>query len=150
MNDDHNALFLALPLSIHLLPAPPPTPTFSTTLTHLSKTAEAQLTRLHLLRLSTAGIQRVPELRVRAAAFWTHERAVGDAVRHDGDVRDAAERLGLGLALSEDRMLLGSRDYAEAQKRPAGEGTLHKAARGVVEALKEAVLQLRSSDGGVQ
>jgi hypothetical protein len=145
-----HALFLALPLSIHLLPAPPPTPTLATTLTHLSKTADAQLTRLHLLRLSTAGIQRVPELHARATAFWTRERAVGDAVRRDADVRDAADRVGLGIAPSEDRTLLGSRDYAEAQKRATGEGTLHKAARGAVAALKEAVLQPRPSDGGVQ
>ena len=75
---------------------------------------------------------------------------MGDAVRHDGDVRDAAERVGLGLAPSEDRTLLGSQDYAEAQRRAAGEGALHKAARGAVAALKEAVLQPRSSDGGVQ
>lgn len=151
-----HALFLALPLSIHLLPAPPPTPTLSTTLTHLSKTADAQLTHVHLLRLSTAGIQRVPELRARATAFWARERSVGAAVRHDADVRDAAERLGLGIAPSEERTLLGSRDHAEAQKRAAGEGgggggegALHKAARGAVAALKEAVLWPRPPDGGV-
>lgn len=151
-----HALFLALPLSIHLLPAPPPTPTLSTTLTHLSKTADAQLTHVHLLRLSTASIQRVPELRARATAFWARERSVGAAVRHDADVRDAAERLGLGIAPSEERTLLGSRDHAEAQKRAAGEGgggggegALHKAARGAVAALKEAVLWPRPPDGGV-
>lgn len=93
----------------------------------------------------------MPELRARATAFWTRERSVGDAVRRDADVRDAAERVGLGIAPSEDRTLLGSRDYAEAQNRTVGEGTLHKAARGAVAALKEAVLQPRpSSDGGVQ
>jgi len=151
-----HALFLVLPLSIHLLPAPPPTPTLSTTLTHLSKTADAQITHVHLLRLSTAGIQRVPELRARATAFWTRERSVGAAVRHDADVRDAAERVGLGIAPSEERTLLGSRDYAEAQKRAAGEvggggeGALHKAARGAVAALKEAVLQPPPSEGGLQ
>jgi hypothetical protein len=154
------ALFLALPLSIHLLPAPPPTPTLSTTLTHLSKTADAQLTRVHLLRLSTAGIQRVPELRARATAFWMRERSVGAAVRRDAEVRDAAERVGLGIAPSEGRSLLGSQDHAEAQKRAAGEdgggggggeGALHKAARGAVAALKEAVLQPPPPpDGGVQ
>lgn len=153
-----HAFFLALPLSIHLLPAPPPTPTLSTTLTHLSKTADAQLTHVHLLRLSTASIQRVPELRARATTFWARERSVGAAVRHDADVREAAERLGLGIAPSEERTLLGSRDHAEAQKRAAngggggggGEGALHKAARGAVATLKEAVLWPRPSDGGVQ
>jgi hypothetical protein len=86
-------------------------------------------------------------------------------VRRDGDVRDAAERVGLGIAPSEERSLLGSRDYAEAQKRgaaggpdgrPAGggggrEGTLHRAARGAVAALKEAVLRrLPPPNGGAQ
>ena len=79
-------------------------------------------------------------------------------------MRDAAERIGLGIAPSEERTLLGSRDYTEAQKQgaageadgqPAGggggrEGTLHKAARGVVAALKQAVLRLPRRNGGVQ
>lgn len=154
-----HALFLALPLTIHLLPAPPSTPKLLTTLTHLSKTADAQLTHIHFLRLSTAATQRIPELRTRATAFWTRERSIGAAVRRDPDVRDAAERVGLGIAPSEERSLLGSRDYAEAQKPAAGEaerrpvgreGTLHRAARGAVAALKEAVLRLPPQNGGVQ
>jgi len=78
-------------------------------------------------------------------------------VLRDADVRDAAERVGLGIVPSEGRTLLGSQGYAEAQKRAAGEdgsggggsgeGALHKAARGAVAALKEAVLQLPPSDG---
>lgn len=80
-------------------------------------------------------------------------------MRRDPDVRDAAERVGLGIAPSEERSLLGSRDYAEAQKPAAGEaerrpvgreGTLHRAARGAVAALKEAVLRLPPQNGGVQ
>ena len=84
-------------------------------------------------------------------------------MRRDGDVREAAERVGLGIAPSEERTLLGSRDYTEAQKRAAGEadgrpvgggggreGTLHRAARGAVAALKEAVLRLPPPFGGVQ
>lgn len=71
-------------------------------------------------------------------------------MRHDADVRDAAERMGLGIAPSEERTLLGSRDHAEAQKRVAGEGALHKAARGAVAALKESGLWPRPSNGGVQ
>jgi len=82
-------------------------------------------------------------------------------VRRDACVRDAAERVGLGIAPSEERSLLGSPDYAEAQKPAAGEaesrpvgggsreGTLHRAARGAVAALKEAVLRL-PPNGGVQ
>ena len=77
-------------------------------------------------------------------------------------MREAAERIGLGISPSEERALLGSRDYAEAQKRAAGEddgrqaggagreGTLHRAARGAVAALKEAVLRLPLPNGGVQ
>jgi len=67
----------------------------------------------------------------------------------------------LGIAPSEERTLLGSRDYLEAQKRAAGEpdgrpigghgeGTLHRAARGAVAALKEAVLRLPPPKGGEQ
>ena len=157
-----HALFLALPLTIHLLPAPPSTPKLLTTLTHLSKTADAQLTHIHFLRLSTAATQRVPELRTRATSFWTRERSIGAAVRRDAAVRDAAERVGLGIAPSEERSLLGSRDHAEAQnpaageaeRRPVGaggrEGTLHRAARGAVAALKEAVLRLPPTSPGVQ
>ena len=65
---------------------------------------------------------------------------------------------------SEERALLGSRDYAEAQERGATdeadgrpvsggggrEGTLHRAARGGVAALKQAVLRLPRPNGGVQ
>ena len=79
---------------------------------------------------------------------------MGAAVRRDTDVRDAAERMGLGIAPSKGRALLGSQDYAEAQKRAAGEdggeGALHKAARGAVAALKEAVLRQSPSGSGVQ
>ncbi|KAH9959466.1 hypothetical protein BC827DRAFT_1213927 [Russula dissimulans] len=163
-----HALFLALPLSIHLLPAPPYTPALSTSLTHLSKMADAQLARIHLLRLSTAGIHRVPELRARASAFWARERTLGSAVRRDADVRAAADRTGLGIAPPEGRALLGSRDHAEAQKRAAAattgelgqgggggggvEGTLHQAARAAVATLKETVLgqEPSSSDGVAQ
>ncbi|KAI9507141.1 hypothetical protein F5148DRAFT_1310486 [Russula earlei] len=157
-----HALFLALPLSIHLLPAPPHTPPLSATLTHLHQTADAQLARLHFLRLSTSGVQRVPELRTRAAAFWARERTLGSAVRRDADVRAAAERAGLGIAPPEGRALLGSQDHAEAQKRTAtarpsqnaqdgggdgasGEGTLHRAARNAVAALKETMLRREES-----
>lgn len=160
-----HALFLALLFSIHLLPPPPHahTPALSTTLAHLSKAADAQLRRTQFLRLSTVAALRVPELRARAMAFWARERSVGTAVRHDVDVRAAAERVGLGIAPPEARTLLGSRDYVEAQRRAAvrekgqdggvsgGEGALHKAAHEAVTVLKEAVLRpLPTSDGGAQ
>ena len=85
-------------------------------------------------------------------------------MRRDANVRDTAERVGLGIAPSEERTLLGSRDYAETQRRDAAgeadgrpvgggggrEGTLHRAARGAVAALKEAVLRLPRPNGGAQ
>jgi len=81
-------------------------------------------------------------------------------VRRDADVREAAQRVGLGIKPSEERALLGSRDYAEAQKQAAGEseglpnsggeGALHRAARGAVAALKEAVLGRSLPNGGMQ
>ncbi|KAH9988806.1 hypothetical protein BJV74DRAFT_951443 [Russula compacta] len=152
-----HALFLALLLSIHFLPPPSHayTPALSTTLAHLSEVADAQLRRTQFLRLSTVAALRVPELRARAMAFWARERSVGTAVRHDVDVRAAAERMGLGIAPPEGRTLLGSRDYVEAQRRDvvgeSGEGALHNAARSVVTVLKGAVLRpLPMSDGGAQ
>ena len=165
-----HALFLALPLSVHLLPAPsqPPAPPLTTTLPLLSQTTDAQLARAHLLRLSTASTQRIPELRARTMAFWARERALGAALRHDTDVRVAAERVGLGIApplegrATSTRALLGSRDHKEAFKAGegeggldvaggrGGEGALHKAARAAVAALKESILRSPPppSDGG--
>jgi hypothetical protein len=95
------------------------------------------------LRLSTAAAQHIPELRTRATSFWSRERSIGATVRRDADVRDAAERVGLGIAPSQERSLLGFRDHAEAQKLAAGEaeygggreGTLHRDARVAVAAL---------------
>lgn len=82
----------------------------------------------------------MPELRARAAAFWAHERGVGEAVRQDVGVCDAAERARLGLAPG------AGGDEGAALKHTGedgtqGEGALHKAARGAVEALKEAGLR---------
>ena len=98
------------------------------------------LARAHLLRLGTAATQRVPELRERAAAFWTREQSVGEAVRQDAGVRAAAERAGLGLApgTSGDE---GSSPKLAREDGPQTEGVLHKAARGAVQALKEAGLR---------
>jgi hypothetical protein len=79
-------------------------------------------------------MQRAPELRERAAAFWEHERQVGEAVRQDAGVCAAAERAGLGFAPGAG----GDEVLADGAQ---GEGALHKAARGVVEALKEAGLR---------
>lgn len=83
---------------------------------------------------------RVPELRERAAAFWEHERGLGETVRRDEGVRAAAERAGLGLAPG-----AGGGDEGLAPKRAEGgaqgEGALHKATRGAVKALKEAGLR---------
>jgi len=150
---------------VHLIPAPPtpPAPPLSTTLPLLAQTSDAQLARTHILRLSTAATQRIPELRARAAAFWARERALGTALRRDPDVRVAAEKVGLGIAPA------SSEGSAPAQKRAApaltgesrhdastggggsGEGALHKAARAAVATLKETVLRAPPlSDGGAQ
>ncbi|KAI0253365.1 hypothetical protein BJV78DRAFT_1372547 [Lactifluus subvellereus] len=164
-----HALFLALPLTLHLLPSQqqqqhgaPPAPPLRHTLAALSTRADALLARAHLVRLSAAGVHRVPELRARAASFWARERHVGAAVRRDADVRVAAERAGLGLAPPpvETRLsavLGGSQDYTEdAQQGRAGvggpgggvsgEGALHKVAREAVAALKAAASRPPISD----
>jgi hypothetical protein len=127
-----HVLFIVLPFTIHLLPAPPAPPPLRHTLQHTAHAADVLLARAHLLRLGTAGTQRVPELRERAAAFWTREHGVGEAVRQDAGVRVAAERAGLGFAPGTVPKVAGE---------DGGEGTLHKAARGAVEALKEAGLR---------
>jgi len=129
-----HALFLALPLPLHLLPAPPTPPPLRHTLQHTAHAADELLARTHLLRLGSAGVQRVPELRERAAVFWTREQGVGEAVRQDAGVRAAAERAGFGLSagVGDDGMSAPSEDGSQ------GEGALHKAAREAVKALKEA------------
>ena len=98
------------------------------------------LARAHLLRLGTAGTQRVPELRERTAAFWTREHGVGEAVRNDAGVRAAAERAGLGLAPSAGGDE-GASPKLTGEEGRQGEGVLQKAARGAVEVLKEAGLR---------
>ena len=127
-----HALFIVLPLTIHLLPAPYAPPPLRYTLQDAAHAADVLLARTHLLRLGTAGTQRVPELRERAAAFWTREQGVGEAVRQDAGVRVAAERSGLGLSPGVTPKVAGE---------DGAEGTLHKAARGAVEALKDVGLR---------
>ncbi|KAH9166508.1 hypothetical protein EDB89DRAFT_2075790 [Lactarius sanguifluus] len=135
-----HALFIALPLILHFLPATPAPPPLRHTLQHAAHTADVLLARAHLLRLGTASTQRVPELRARAAAFWEHERGVGEAVRQDVGVRAAAERARLGLATSagDDG---GTAPKQAGEDGAQGEGALHQAARGAVEALKEVGLR---------
>lgn len=135
-----HALFLALPLALHLLPAPPAPPPLRHTLQHTAHAADVLLARAHLLRLGTASTQRVPELRERAAAFWTREYGVGEAVRNDADVRAAAERAGLGLApgTGGDE---GASPKLTGEGGRQGEGVLQKVARRAVEGLKEAGLR---------
>lgn len=74
----------------------------------------------------------MPELRERATAFWTREQGVGEAVRQDAGVRVAAERAGLGLTPGVTPKVAGE---------DGDEGTLHKAARGAVEVLKDVGLR---------
>ncbi|KAH9038504.1 hypothetical protein EDB85DRAFT_1932667 [Lactarius pseudohatsudake] len=135
-----HALFIALPLILHLLPATPAPPPLRHTLQHAAHTADVLLARVHLLRLGMASTQRVPELRARAAAFWEHERGVGEAVRQDVGVRAAAERARLGLATSAGDEE-GTAPKQAGEDGAQGEGTLHQAARGAVEALKEVGLR---------
>ncbi|KAH9026318.1 hypothetical protein EDB83DRAFT_2425861 [Lactarius deliciosus] len=135
-----HALFIALPVILHLLPATPAPPPLRHTLQHAAHTADVLLARVHLLRLGTASTQRVPELRARAAAFWEHERGVGEAVRQDVGVRAAAERARLGLATT------AGGDEGTAPKQAGedgtqGEGALHQMAHGAIEALKEVGLR---------
>ncbi|KAI9462811.1 hypothetical protein BJY52DRAFT_1184934 [Lactarius psammicola] len=103
-------------------------------------TADVLLARAHLLRLGMASTQRVPELRARAATFWEHERSVGEAVRQDAGVRAAAEhaRLGLAPGAGSDE---GAAPKHAGEDGEQGEGALHQAARGAVEALKEVGLR---------
>ncbi|KAH9000949.1 hypothetical protein EDB86DRAFT_2904183 [Lactarius hatsudake] len=135
-----HALFIALPLILHLLPATPAPPPLRHTLQHAAHTADVLLARAHLLRLGTASTQRVPELRARAAAFWEHERGVGEAVRQDVGVRAAAERARLGLATTAGDDV-GTAPKQAGEDGAQGEGALHQMARGAIEALKEVGLR---------
>jgi hypothetical protein len=154
-----HALFLALPLTLHLLPSPhqhhsPSPPSLRTTLASLNIRADSLLARANLIRLGTAGIQRVPELHARASTFWTRERCIGAAVRYDADVRAAAERVGLGFVsppapapdydynTEEVQRWASSGSGGPAVSRDGGgEGALHKVARRAVKALKNAALR---------
>ncbi|KAF8267970.1 hypothetical protein EI94DRAFT_1700576 [Lactarius quietus] len=121
-----------VPISIPRRSAPRSNP--DEIIMHTAHAADELLARTHLLRLGSAGVQRVPELRERAAVFWTREQGVGEAVRQDAGVRAAAERAGFGLSagVGDDGMSAPSEDGSQ------GEGALHKAAREAVKALKEA------------
>ncbi|KAI9444127.1 hypothetical protein H4582DRAFT_1807092, partial [Lactarius indigo] len=133
-----HALFIILPLTLHLLPAAPTPPPLRHTLQHAAHTADVLLARVHLLRLGTASTQRVPELRARSTAFWEHERGVGEAVRQDAGVRAAADRVKLGLAPGDDE---GAAPKHAGEDGAQGEGALHQMARGAVQALKEVGLR---------
>ncbi len=135
-----HVLFLALPLTLHLLPATPAPPPLRHTLQHAAHTADVLLGRVHLLRLGMASTQRVPELRERAGAFWAQESSVGEAVRQDAGVRSAAERARLGFApgAGGDE---GTVPKHAGEDGVQGEGALHQAARAAVEALKDVGLR---------
>jgi hypothetical protein len=86
--------------------------------------AEQTAVRLQLLALVRGAVMRVPDLRARAATWWTDEAREGDWVREDEGVRDLARKLNNG--------------FDEGGSDGEGAGPLRSTARNTVTALKTA------------
>ncbi|KAH7924370.1 hypothetical protein BV22DRAFT_1105519 [Leucogyrophana mollusca] len=118
-----NAVFLLIPLLIHLQPAlarpGPPSAGLLPVLAHL----ERSLPRAHLIKYARGAIMRRAELRAPAVRWWAREAREGEAGRADEDVQRTAERVGLGF---DDATGAGA----------SAEGKLRTSARMAVEALK--------------
>ncbi|KAK7059738.1 hypothetical protein R3P38DRAFT_2837552 [Favolaschia claudopus] len=90
-------LFLVLPPSIHMLPpSASPAALVNPTIAAM-RAAEQTALRLQLLRLVRGAVMRVPELRTRAAAWWTDEAREGQWVREDEGVRELARKMNSGF-----------------------------------------------------
>jgi hypothetical protein len=94
-----HALFLILPVLVHVLPGVPPSSPARpiSQLPAITAALGAALSRMQLLKLSTAAVARDPVLAGRAQRWWDRERAEGTAIRQDAGVRRAADREGLAF-----------------------------------------------------
>jgi hypothetical protein len=91
-------LFILLPCIIHLvLPAQPRPLSAARLVRNLPGTLEHMLSKMHLLKYVRGAVMRDPTLRERSASWWALERARGEALRTDEDVRNVARRVGLGF-----------------------------------------------------
>lgn len=110
-------LFLVLPPIIHLLPASNPAPSPLSSLPYLTRLADQTLARIQLLEYTRGASLREPELRAAAEAWWERERTEGSWGSSDAQVREIAEKLGLGV---EERGALRSRAHVAAEALKGG------------------------------
>ncbi|KAJ7636901.1 hypothetical protein FB45DRAFT_789011 [Roridomyces roridus] len=118
-------LFLLLPIIVHNAPASRHTAAIANPTLAAIRTAEQTTARLQLLRLTRGAVMRTPDLRARAAAWWTADAREGAWIREDEGVRDLARKLQSGFDGG-----AGSGSEEEAV------GPLRQQARNTVTALK--------------
>ncbi|KAF4563700.1 hypothetical protein AB1N83_010192 [Pleurotus pulmonarius] len=126
------ALFIVLPLGIHLLRGTPESE--SNPFVMLPQTIsvmERGLSRLHLVKYARGAVMRVPQLRENAVAWWKEEQLEGDWVRGDENVRRISEREGFGFGPFSNE---GGNDGKE------GEGKLRTSAQMAVDGLLKETL----------
>ena len=98
------ALFVVLPLGIHLLRGIPESESNPFMVLPQTITAmEGGLSRLNLIKYVRGAVMRVPELRESAEAWWKEEKQEGEWVRGDENVRQIAEREGFGFGPFSDK-----------------------------------------------
>ncbi|KAJ6491255.1 hypothetical protein C8R47DRAFT_1045038 [Mycena vitilis] len=115
-------IFLILPPLIHMLPPSASPAALANPTIAAMRTAEQTALRLHLLGLVRGAVMRVPDLRERAAAWWSAEAREGDWVREDDAVRELARKLNCG--------------FDEGGSDGEGAGPVRANARATVNALK--------------
>ncbi|KAI0062619.1 hypothetical protein BV25DRAFT_1825125 [Artomyces pyxidatus] len=133
-----HALFLFLPLALHLAPPtarPPPARLTAQTL-------DAALARTHLLRYASAAVHRDAVLAARARVFWEREKGAGEEMRADDGVRAAALAAGIGFDEAEAAVegdgwvgALKLSGVGPGSSPPRKEGPLRALARAAVESL---------------
>lgn len=117
------ALFIVLPLGIHLLRGTPESESNPFMMLPQTITAmERGLSRLHLIKYARGAVMRVPKLRESAEAWWKEEKQEGEYVRGDENVRRIAEREGFGFG-----------PFSEEGKE--GEGKLRTSAQMAIDGL---------------
>ncbi|KAF9494814.1 hypothetical protein BDN71DRAFT_1448390 [Pleurotus eryngii] len=119
------ALFVVLPLGIHLLRGIPESESNPFMVLPQTITAmERGLSRLHLIKYIRGAVMRVPELRESAEAWWKVEKQEGEWVRGDENVRQIAEREGFGFGPFSDEEGSNNRKEREGKLRTSAQMAL--------------------------
>lgn len=116
-----HALFLLLPVIVHLLPPAryPPPPSVGVAAANL--TIQQTIHRLQSLHYTRAVVMREPTLRAAAVEWWDRQRVEGEWAREDESVRKMAKKLGKGFDEAgedeeEGRLRAAARQVATAVK----------------------------------